>query len=207
MRSSAPFRWWIALLALAALPMRASQPDAVSAAPPQESAPLSKLDRAAATEIEAWFAERTTGLTEAEIARVAARMVSESRARGLDPRLVLAVIEVESGGYAFAMSEAGALGLMQLQPFTARALASQLGMRWVGPHTLLEPEANVKLGIAYLDALRSRFGSIESALVAYNWGPTRIADFMARGEKLPREYTERVEHAFGAPLGEGAERL
>ncbi len=138
------------------------------------------------------LASRRTGLGPAEIARLAAAIVSEARARDFDPSLVLAVIEVESSFDNFAVSPVGALGLMQILPSTGEALARRLSIPWCGSRTLFDPVANVKLGVAYLDELRERFGHLPTALAAYNWGPSRIGRWLHSGSALPVHYTQRV---------------
>jgi soluble lytic murein transglycosylase-like protein len=135
---------------------------------------------------------RQTGLGPAEIERLAAAIVSEARARDFDPSLVLAVIEVESNFDNFAVSPVGALGLMQILPSTGEALARRLGIPWCGSRTLFDPVANVKLGVAYLDELRERFGLLPTALAAYNYGPGRIGRWLRNGSALPVHYAQRV---------------
>jgi hypothetical protein len=84
----------------------------------------------------------------------------------LDPRLVKAVIQVESGYNPRALSKAGAMGLMQLMPETARDLAV---------HDPYDPEENLRAGTTYLRQLIDRFrGSVELALAAYNAGPEPV---------------------------------
>jgi soluble lytic murein transglycosylase-like protein len=86
--------------------------------------------------------------------------------RGLDPRLVRAVVQVESGYNPAALSNKGAMGLMQLMPATARDLAVERPF---------EPEANLRGGTEYLRALIERFGGrMELALAAYNAGPSAV---------------------------------
>jgi len=160
-------------------------------------------DEQSVREIAALLSGRHTGLLPGELESLARAVVTESRRGQLSPALVLAVIEVESNGFNFAMSNAGALGLMQLLPSTAEPLAHEIGVVWRGPATLLDPVANVRLGVAYLRRLVDRFGDVEQALVAYNWGPTRIAARLNRGQTLPGEYARRVRAAFGGPLAEG----
>ena len=135
-----------------------------------------------------------------EIFRVSEAIVTESNRAGISPALVLAVIQIESGGDKMAVSHAGALGLMQLLPNTGRAMARQYGLAWNGPETLYDPVVNVRLGVRYLERLVGRFGSMEVALAAYNWGPTEIAGRLDRGEPLPRRYTESVLSAYHGPL-------
>jgi soluble lytic murein transglycosylase len=84
----------------------------------------------------------------------------------LDPRLVEAVIQVESGYNPQALSRAGAMGLMQLMPETARDYSV------ANPY---DPEENLRAGITYLRRLLDRFkGSVELALAAYNAGPEPV---------------------------------
>lgn len=85
--------------------------------------------------------------------------------RGLDPLLVQALMQVESGYNPNALSQKGAMGLMQLMPDTARELSVE--DPW-------DPEQNVRGGTAYLKRQLDRFGNIEWALAAYNAGPEAV---------------------------------
>jgi soluble lytic murein transglycosylase-like protein len=86
----------------------------------------------------------------------------------LDSRLVHAVVQVESGYNPRALSNKGAIGLMQLMPETARELG--VGDPW-------DPEQNVRGGTAYLKQMIDMFsGDLELALAAYNAGPTAVLD-------------------------------
>ncbi len=149
--------------------------------------------------VEAFFEARPSGLDGMEIARLAPVVVAEARRVGLPPGMVLAVIEVESGGRIRARSAADARGLMQILPTTGQALASELGVPWQGAETLYDPETNVRLGVVYLARLRDRFGDMPTALAAYNAGPTRIARMLAHGQPVPRGYARRVLSAWPSP--------
>ena len=136
---------------------------------------------------------RRTGLARFEETRLAHTIVVEARRNQLEPRLVLAVIAVESAGDAFAVSPVGALGLMQVMPATGEELAERLGVVWRGPHALFDPFINVRLGSAYLRELADRYsGSLPAALAAYNWGPGRIDRRLRRGTPLPVRYARLV---------------
>lgn len=85
--------------------------------------------------------------------------------RDLDPRLVQAVVQVESGYNARALSNKGAMGLMQLMPGTAAELAVE------NPWDI---EQNLRGGTSYLRRMLDRFGDLELALAAYNAGPEAV---------------------------------
>lgn len=133
-----------------------------------------------------------TGLLPREISQVSVAIAAECSRADLPIELVLAVIQVESSGQNFAVSAAGAMGLMQLLPSTAEDVAGRIGKRWEGPLTLFDPVSNVQLGVRYLRELIDRYDSVPTALAAYNWGPTRIAETLRRGEPVPVVYARRV---------------
>ncbi|MGQ0816184.1 MAG: transglycosylase SLT domain-containing protein [Gemmatimonadota bacterium] len=103
-------------------------------------------------------------------------IVSESRARGLDPFFVAALIRQESRFNANARSGAGAIGLMQVLPSTGSRIQAQAGVGPVTPQTLTDPSTNIKLGTQFLaDVLNSYNQRVDVALVAYNAGPSRAS--------------------------------
>jgi soluble lytic murein transglycosylase-like protein len=141
------------------------------------------------------FAMRHTALSERERIALVHTIVREARVQNLEPSLVVAVIEVESAGYHLAVSHVGAMGLMQLLPSTGKELAAQMNIEWKGPDTLFDPLINVRLGTAYLRQLADQFGSVHTALAAYNWGPGRIHRRLRRGATVPSGYIEQVMRA------------
>ncbi len=145
----------------------------------------------------AYLETKPTGLTRSEVTDLARAVLAESGRYQLDPRLVLAVMHVESRYQTFAVSPVGAMGLMQLLPTTAMELADRLGIPWQGTQTLFDPVLNVRLGTAYVKQLSDRYGSVKAALAAYNWGPGHIDRRLRSGESLPQVYPSLVLDAYG----------
>jgi soluble lytic murein transglycosylase-like protein len=86
----------------------------------------------------------------------------------INPKLIAAVIQVESAFQPRAISPKGARGLMQLMPATGESLGL------VDP---FDPEANIRAGARYLKAQLSRFSTLEEALAAYNAGPGNVIKY------------------------------
>jgi soluble lytic murein transglycosylase-like protein len=108
-------------------------------------------------------------VTEIPHQRLEALIDRYSRHSDLDPKLVRAVIHVESSFNPDALSRKGAMGLMQLMPGTASDLAVQ------DPY---DPEQNVRAGTDYLRQMLDVFdGRLELALAAYNAGPEAVEQY------------------------------
>jgi hypothetical protein len=98
-----------------------------------------------------------------------AEMIDRAASReGVDPKLVRAVIQVESAYQADARSRAGAMGLMQLMPDTARRYSL------ANPY---DPGTNVEAGIKHLKMLLDRFSELPHAIAAYNAGEAAVERF------------------------------
>jgi hypothetical protein len=118
------------------------------------------------------------------------RIVKEAAEKHhVDPALIRAVIEAESGWNASAVSRRGAAGLMQLHPATAQRL---------GVHDVFNPQQNVDAGARYLRTLLERYnGNLDLALAAYNAGEGAVD----RHGGIPpfretRNYVQKVQNAY-----------
>lgn len=96
----------------------------------------------------------------------------QARAKGLDPALIAAVIYVESRFISGRTSSAGAEGLMQITPETARDIARRSGGTQFTLEDLATPQINISYGSYLLRELLDRYdGDTAAALAAYNAGP------------------------------------
>lgn len=127
-------------------------------------------------------AQRLVRVPEEKLDELVGRYAERHR---LEPKLVRAVIQVESGYNAAAQSVKGAMGLMQLMPGTAREL---------GVDEPYDPEQNIRGGTSYLRQMLDRFEeNLVHALAGYNAGPDAVVRY---GGVPPyaetRAYVERV---------------
>ena len=99
--------------------------------------------------------------------------------RGLPVDWVYAIIRQESAFDADIASHAGAVGLMQLMPATAKEVAADAGLDAPSTLALIDPRLNVELGSRYLAAMRQRFGGqTVLATAAYNAGPGAVGRWL-----------------------------
>lgn len=109
---------------------------------------------------------------------------------GLDPELIRAIIKVESSFNPYAVSEKGAMGLMQLMPETAKE------MNVAAP---FEAGENIMGGSRYLRKMLNLFdGDLRLGLAAYNAGPSRVLENGAI-PKIPEteQYVKKVMREYG----------
>ncbi|MFO1068637.1 MAG: lytic transglycosylase domain-containing protein [Geminicoccaceae bacterium] len=100
---------------------------------------------------------------------------------GPDAATRLAVARQESLFDVDAVSPAGARGLLQLMPATAKAMAAQLGLPYAPGRLTSDPDFNARLGAFYLQRQVDRFdGELAFALAAYNAGPGRVDAWIAQ---------------------------
>jgi soluble lytic murein transglycosylase len=99
----------------------------------------------------------------------------------LSKTLVTSIINVESGYDEKAKSNAGAIGLMQILPETAKDCAKRIGFN-LEEKDLFNPEKNIEIGCFYLRYLLDLFdGNLVNSLCAYNWGLGNVRDWIDRG--------------------------
>lgn len=133
------------------------------------------------------------------------KILNNSNKQQLDNAWVFAVIRQESAFSTDAESPAGARGLMQLMPRTARFIAKKANFRRPKKRDLFNPDINIKLGTAYLSRILNQLGNNQVlATAAYNAGPHRVRKWLPEGstpadiwvEAIPfretRRYTQRV---------------
>jgi soluble lytic murein transglycosylase len=130
----------------------------------------------------------------------------------LDPALLAAVIESESKFNADARSSAGAIGLMQLTPSTAKGIAQYTGGSRFRVSDLTNPDINIRYGAWYLGHLLNKYGKERLALAAYNAGQHTVDSWLQAHEGIQfsetRDYVAKVERlqkiyrrAYASQLG------
>ncbi|MEP7132568.1 MAG: transglycosylase SLT domain-containing protein [Acidobacteriota bacterium] len=124
-------------------------------------------------------------------------LASEAKQFHIDPAILRGLVRQESVFDPAARSRAGALGLTQLMPETAKSLAkSVLRVRYRRAF-LYDPSMNARLGAAYLKSLFDRFSNNPIwALAAYNGGPTRMARVLRENAGLPEDEVFESHPAF-----------
>lgn len=154
-----------------------------------------------------WYARLWYPLRYSTIVRVHAH---ENR---IDPALLAAVIESESKFDPNAESDAGAVGLMQLTPSTAKGIALATGGSRFRVSDLTDPDINVRYGAWYLRHLLDRYDEHERlALAAYNAGEDNVDRWEREHVGIQfhetRDYVDKVERlkkiyrrAYAAQLG------
>jgi soluble lytic murein transglycosylase len=124
-------------------------------------------------------------------------VTAHARNYDLEPELLAAVIYAESRFQPDAVSPAGAVGLMQLLPETAKGIALRTGGDRFVVADLRDPEINVRYGSWYLDHLRERYdGDMRLALAAYHGGQGNVDRWLEQGGGIAfaetRDYVDEV---------------
>jgi soluble lytic murein transglycosylase-like protein len=117
--------------------------------------------------------------------------------QGLDPELGYRLVRAESAFNPRARSRAGALGLTQLMPGTARWLEPSM----TTTERILEPEANLAVGFRYLRRLIDKYDDLDLALLAYNRGEGAVDRDLRRGRNPENGYTRMVRGSGAGRYG------
>ncbi len=137
--------------------------------------------------------DRAPKLADADRQRVIEAIFNVHQEHGLEPSLLLALMQVESGFNPAACSSQGALGLMQVLPRSGQLMARELGIEWRGRSTLLDPVENIRIGAAYLARMYQTFRDLELSLAAYNVGPGRLQEILDQGRQPAGVYARKVQ--------------
>ncbi len=176
------------ILALAASPMRASEPISVSAPAPQRITFVVRADPRTGKLIRTAVPSKPVVTTKPSPA-ISTLVEDAARTNNVDPLLVHSVIQVESNYNQYAVSPVGAEGLMQLMPETARML---------GVNNSFDAKENIEAGVRYLKSLQDQFKDDRLALAAYNAGPNAVERYKwVPPFKETQKYVEDVGKRYG----------
>lgn len=135
-------------------------------------------------------------------------IITYSKKNNIDPFLVAAIIKNESNFDHKAVSDAGAVGLMQIMPETGRWIAEQMGLADYTDEQLYTTRTNIRMGCWYISELEHEFkGNLTLLMIAYNAGRGQTKDWMEQQgwdynfgdiKSIPyadtREYVTKVLH-------------
>ncbi len=138
------------------------------------------------------------------------RAIKTQGVEGVDPFLVAAIIREESQYDRRAVSRVGAIGLMQIMPATANAVAQRHRLPSVVREDLFDQDTNIQIGVRYVQQLLTQFsGNVVQTIAAYNAGPIAVESWATvyRGrsedefvELIPfqetRQYVKRVLRSY-----------
>jgi soluble lytic murein transglycosylase-like protein len=131
--------------------------------------------------------------------RLARHLLSLCRHYRFDPAFILSLMRVESNFHVKVVSGAGAVGLMQVMPATARHIINEWDLPVSGnvdmKRALTDPFFNMTVGIAYLANLRDHYQgrSPYYLLAAYNVGPARMDELLSRKDFHPNQTLKYYE--------------
>jgi soluble lytic murein transglycosylase len=121
-------------------------------------------------------------------------IIKNAKQQKINPSWAFSIARQESLFNTSAQSSAGAVGLMQLMPATAKQVASRNKIPYKNSKDLTNPDTNIALGTHYLAQLNDRFNNnIVYATAAYNAGPHRVSTWLKQRPNLPNDvWTETV---------------
>lgn len=128
---------------------------------------------------------------------LAEAIYDEALRAGLDPYLAFEIVRIESRFDPAAVSSVGAIGLTQVMPRTAVFYDST-----VTRDDLFDPATNLRIGFSFFRDLLERYDyDVRLALLAYNRGPSRVGDIVARGGDPANGYADRILTNYVGPRG------
>ncbi len=142
------------------------------------------------------LSEQMTDWSKSDIRALSDKILQLSNRYSFDPLLVLSLIEVESRFRPNAVSNHGAMGLMQIKLDTAAPIAQQLALKWEGEKSLMNPSMNIEMALSYMHELRQKFKHPKYYLAAYNMGPNRINKMLREGTPVSNTYYNKVMRSY-----------
>jgi len=125
----------------------------------------------------------------ARCTEMASRVVAQAEVEKVNPLDVVALAAIESAFNQSAKSTADAVGVMQITPIAQTAVNQALH----GTLDRLDLDQNIRIGVAYWASLLKRFnGDVQTAVAAYNAGPSRVEQWVLNGRALPPETVNHV---------------
>ena len=121
-------------------------------------------------------------------------IINSAKENQIDAFLIFAICKVESNFNKNAESKSGAKGIMQIQPETAKYIAS---LRRIESYNILDPQTNINFGTYYLRYLINKFIVIETAICAYNAGEGNVKAWL-----LDSKYTTDNITLISTPFAE-----
>ncbi len=135
-----------------------------------------------------------------QIAADLADLIYETGLReGIDPDLAFRMVKVESNFEPRAASSAGAYGLAQVQPATAKFYDPNITIE-----QLFDPATNLRIGFRYLRDLIEVYGDMKLALLAYNRGPSRVKKLLDEGRDPRNGYASQIMEGYTGIAGQPA---
>ncbi|MEN6489828.1 MAG: lytic transglycosylase domain-containing protein [Smithella sp.] len=136
--------------------------------------------------------EEGVRMSKKKINLAAQTIFEESLRHGVDYRLILAIMKVESNFRQYGISPDGARGFMQVRPILAVDMAEEAGINYRGLEDLYDVKKNIRLGTYYISKLMNLFDDMPEVLFAYNVGHNKAKELLAADGTPHTTYTRRV---------------
>lgn len=125
-------------------------------------------------------------ISEDDLYEISRNVYEYAREFNVQDKYIVALLAQESNFNRFAKSWAGAQGLGQIMPTTAKEIAEELG---VETYDMYNPKDNIRFTAYYLNKMLKLFGNYSLAIAAYNAGPHRVVDVLNGRSVYPEETT------------------